>query len=69
MDRLDEKFTGEIREANRAIKELDEKLTGQIKALDEKFTEKFGALQLWVIGTLITLIVGFGGIIASLLRR
>lgn len=73
IDRLDEKLTNKIESLN---KSLDTKLTDEIKSLDTKLTgkiesldTKFNTIQQWMIGVLVALIVGFGGIIAVLMRH
>lgn len=55
IDRLDEKLSGEI-------KSLDEKLSGEIKSLENKLN----GLVFWAIGTIVAIVVGFAGVIATL---
>ncbi len=69
IDRLDEKLSGEIRA-------LDEKLSGEMKTQEARLNEridrlddKLSNLKLWMVGMLVTVIVGFGGVIVALLQR
>ncbi len=76
IDRLDEKLSGEIKAQGERIDRLDEKLSGEIKSLDEKIkslddklSNKLNSLGFWAIGIIITLIVGFAGVIVTLAIR
>lgn len=69
MEALDERLT-------KKIEDLDERLTRKIEDLGLKFggevkrlESRLDGLKSWTITLLITVIVGFGGTIAALLRR
>ncbi|MDN5375057.1 MAG: hypothetical protein PWQ39_97 [Thermacetogenium sp.] len=44
------------------IDRLDEKLSGEIKSLENKLN----GLVFWAIGTIVAVVVGFAGVIATL---
>lgn len=49
------------------IDRLDEKFTGEIRRLEDKFDKKIDSLKFWVIGAVITIAVGFAGVIVTLI--
>lgn len=62
MDRLDEKFSAEI-------KRMDDKFSSEIRRLEGKLDRKLGNLFWATMGVIVTLAVGLGGIIITLVHR
>jgi len=84
IDRLDEKLTARVDavdaklvgridavEAKLAtrIDGVEAKLAGRIDAVEQKLSRDIDSLRAWAIGLLFTVLVGFGGVIVTLLRR
>jgi hypothetical protein len=61
IDRLDEKLTSKI---DGRIDALDEKVTVKIDNLNDRFT----AVQQWMVGLIIAVLVGAGAIVITLLH-
>lgn len=66
IDRLDEKLSGEIKGE---IGRIDQKFTGEIRRLEDKFDKKMDSIKFWTIGAVMTIIVGFAGVIVTLIIR
>ena len=62
MDRLDEKFSAEV-------KRMDDKFSSEIRRLEGKLDRKLGNLFWATLGVIVTLAAGLGGVIITLLHR
>jgi len=62
IDRLDEKLETQIARLDNKIDKLDEK----IDSVRDSLENKVDSLKFWAVGTVIAVLVGTGGIIATL---